>query len=81
MEIDSSRWSDEQRKKAFAKLEELGYVPRKWHGTEAYNGKMLISAFNNGEFCGYDFTSVWVFLGYLTPTFEELMAMTKEDVL
>jgi hypothetical protein len=81
MEIDSSAWSDEQRKQAFAKLEELGYVTRPYHKDKGYNGKASITVYGNiSSYCGYDRSGLVVLSDDLTPTFEELMNYTKEDV-
>ena len=80
MEIDSSAWSDEQIQQAFAKLEELGYKPDKEHGSSYLNGKTSISANYNGEYLGFDRFLVSSWKDDLTPTFEELMNYTKEDV-
>ena len=80
-EINSEGWSDEQIKQAFAKLEELGYKPSRYHGYEGLNGKRSISALWSGEYCGYDgVDGVDAWVTNDSPTFEELMNFTKADV-
>lgn len=80
MEIDTRKWSDEQIQQAFAKLEAIGYVKDKEQGTKDFNGKSSITVYPDGTYCGFDCHGLNVFPDDLTPTFEELMALTKEDV-
>jgi hypothetical protein len=80
IEINTKGWSDEQIKQATTKLEELGYYPMTVNGKTGFNGKLSISAFWTGEYCGYDKLHAWVTGDELSPTFEELMNFTKEDV-
>jgi hypothetical protein len=80
MEIDSFTWSEEQREQAFAKLQELGYKPFEDHGKEGFNGKMSISACAAATYYGFDSAPCFTSPNDLTPTFEELMNYTKEDV-
>jgi hypothetical protein len=79
IEINTKGWSRKQIKQAFAKLEELGYKPELQHMKEGYTGGMSISAHSDGYYCGYDAPAI-VMRDDLTPTFEELMNFTKEDV-
>ena len=80
IEINTKGWSNEQIKQAFAKLEELGYKPELQHMKEGYTGSMSISAYSDGEYCGFDYSPAFVISDDLTPTFEELMNFTKADV-
>jgi hypothetical protein len=77
MEIDSSGWTDEMRQNAVRKLEELGY-----HEEESDNkiGILSISVFQSGYFTLFDDCGILLLGHELTPTYEQLMAMTKEDV-
>ncbi len=80
MEIDSSKWTDEMRKNAVRKLEELGYVRYKVKRSCKHTGKMSIAAYTDGDYEPSDNVGV-IIVGYeLTPTYEQLMAMNKEDV-
>lgn len=80
IEIDSSKWSYWRRKKAINKLRKLGYQPTPYHGTKGFKGKSSITAYNDGRYSGYDLVEAWAEDNDLTPTFKELMALTKEDV-
>jgi hypothetical protein len=79
MEIDSSGWNDEMRKNAVRKLEELGYV-RSARNAIKKIGERSMTAYINGEYGLYDNLGIDVHSYDFTPTYEQLMAMTKEDV-
>jgi hypothetical protein len=80
MEIDSSNWTDEMRKNAVRKLEELGYVRSERNAIKKI-GERSMTAYINGEYGLYDNLGTVVHSYELTPTYEQLMAMTKEDVI
>ncbi len=82
MEIDSSKWTDEMRQNAVRKLEELGYVDC---DNDEQIGLLSISLYKTGYFALFD--DVEANIGFRTneeiekiTTYEQLMAMTKEDV-
>jgi hypothetical protein len=76
MEIDSSGWTDEMRQNAVRKLEELGYERIK----SRQIGTLSITVVSSGHFYVYDYNMAFPWDDDLTPTYEQLIAMTKEDV-
>jgi RNA polymerase-binding transcription factor DksA len=77
MEIDSSKWTDEMRQNAVRKLEEFGYL-NLHKGNQ--KGESSIAAYPDGLYEVCDEVGVIILGDELTPTYEQLMAMTKEDV-
>jgi hypothetical protein len=77
MEIDSSSWTDEMIENAVRKLEELGYSQKIYTTETAWQS---ISVYSSGSFELFDDGGLLVNDDDLTPTYEQLMAMTKEDV-
>ncbi len=80
MEIDSSYWTYEMRHNAVKKLEELGYVPDIVAQTYGEVGKLSITSYRDGSYILYDTTGLF-HDHYFQPTYEQLMAMTREDVI
>ena len=80
MEIDSSNWTDEMRLNAVRKLEELGYKRSKVNYRLIYSntGLKSIWLFEHGVYSLYD--KIEVPSAVASPTYEQLMAITKEDV-
>ncbi len=80
MEIDSSKWTDEMRHNAVRKLESLGYVRSEsnYRLTYSHTGLKSIWVYEHGVYSLYD--KVEAPSAVASPTYEQLMAMTKEDV-
>ena len=80
MEIDSSKWTREMRHNAVRKLEELGYKRSNvdYRLTYSNTGLKSIWVFKHGVYSLYD--KVEAPSAVASPTYEQLMAMTKEDV-
>jgi hypothetical protein len=81
MEIDSSKWTYQMRQNAVQKLEELGYV-NNTYGIDI--GELSISTYPDSDFVLFDDEKADVDrrlddIEKLT-TYEELMALNKEDV-
>jgi len=81
MEIDSSGWTNEMRNNAVRKLEDLGY--REEENDNAI-GVLSISVYTDNSFILFDHAPANVrdrydYIESLT-TYEQLIAMTQEDV-